>query len=143
MTHSRIYPEIRRTRNGPHSPSFGIMSDRIVTQPDFSFDWFGCATSALIVEEQEFRFIYLAITAQRSVGKWRKLISNCNGLAVLNIKHTKRFTVSKLEMFILWNSKNLMFKRIIWKNGRNQEKKWNGGTIENYAINVEFIGYSR
>jgi len=68
---------------------------------------------------------------------------NCNGHAVMNLKHTKRFTLSELDVFILWNSKNLMFKRIIWKNGRNQENKWNGGTIENDAINVEFIGYSR
>ena len=60
---------------------------------------------------------------------------NCNGLPVMNLKHTKRFEIMKLEMFILWNCKNLMYKRIIEKNGRIQENKSeNGGIIENDAI---------
>jgi len=66
---ARIYPGIRRTKNGPHSPSIDIISDRVVTQKDYSFDWFGCATSAPILEGQEVRNIYLAKTAQRSIGK--------------------------------------------------------------------------
>jgi len=62
----------------------------------------------------------------------------------MNLKHTKRFEIMKLEMFILWNCKNLMYKRIIGKNDRIQENKSeNGGIIENDAIHLEFIGYSR
>jgi len=43
----------------------------------------------LSLKSKNFGFLHLATTAQRSNGKWRKLISNCNGLAVLNIEHTK------------------------------------------------------